>query len=43
MTKLTENNITFKGKSGKEYKFGIYSLDTEFRAVGGVYIFTRRY
>jgi hypothetical protein len=42
MGKLTENNFTLKGKSGKEYSFGIYSLDTTFNEVGGIYVFTKR-
>lgn len=43
MTKVTENKLTVTGKSGKVYEFIIYTLDTEFKAVGGIYIFTKRY
>ena len=42
MGKLTENTYSLSGKSGEKYTFGIYSLDTNFSPVGGVYIFTRR-
>jgi len=36
--------ITFTGKSGTEYEFGIYPLDTDFRKdYGAVYFITRRY
>jgi hypothetical protein len=43
MTKVTEAQLTITGKSGKKYSFDIYSLDTIFKAVGGIYVFTRRY
>jgi predicted GIY-YIG superfamily endonuclease len=43
MTKVTESPFVITGKSGKEYKFDIYTLDTTFNKTGGVYIFTRRY
>lgn len=43
MTKVTEAKLTIKGKSNKEYQLDIYSLDTNFKAIGGIYIFTRRY
>lgn len=43
MTKVTENKLTITGKSKKTYKFIIYTFDTEFKAVGGIYIFTRRH
>lgn len=42
MAKLTDSKYVLKGKSGTEYSFGIYSLDTSFNEVGGVYIFTKR-
>jgi hypothetical protein len=42
MGKITENKYTLKGESGKEYSFGIYSLDTSFKEIGGIYIFTKR-
>lgn len=43
MPKVTENKLTVTGKSKKVYEFMIYTLDTKFKAVGGIYIFTRRY
>lgn len=43
MEKITEKTITFTGKSGKEYTFSIYKMDTEFDAIGGIYIFTNRH
>ncbi len=43
MSKLTENTLTLTGRSGSSYIFQIYSLDTTFNAVGGIYIFSRRY
>lgn len=39
MAKIT--GATFKGKRGS-YSFEVYSLDTSFKAVGAVYIFTKR-
>jgi len=42
MTKVTESQLTIKGKSGTEYKFDIYTLDTNFTKTGGIYIFTAR-
>lgn len=39
MTKVTEAQMTITGKSGKEYLFDIYTLVTEFKAVGGIYVF----
>lgn len=42
MPKLTESKYSLVGKSGKKYTFGIYSLDTNFRSIGGIYVFTRR-
>jgi len=35
-------NATFAGESGEEYKFVAYSIDTTFKNVGAVYIFTKR-
>lgn len=35
--------ITFTGKSGRKYTFSTYLKDTNFRDIGAVYIFTRRY
>lgn len=43
MGKVTENKLTIIGKSGKKYEFNIYTLDTNFNPVGGVYIFIRLY
>lgn len=42
MGKLTKNKYTLKGESGKEYSFEIYSLDNDFKEVGGIYMFTKR-
>lgn len=39
MAKIAD--ATFEGKTGK-YKFEVYPADTSFRAVGAVYIFTKR-
>jgi hypothetical protein len=33
--------IEFVGKSGRNYTFYIYPLNTTFKAVGGVYVFTK--
>ena len=35
-------DVTFTGASGRKYVFGGYSIGTEFRDVGGVYIFTKQ-
>ena len=43
MPKVTETKFTIKGKSGETYSFDIYTTDTIFNKVGGIYIFTRRY
>jgi hypothetical protein len=43
MPKITENKLTITGKSGKLYEFNIYSIDTKFKTVGGIYIFIKRY
>jgi len=42
MSKVTENTYIIKGKSGTKHEFNIYTLDTSFRDVGGIYVFTRR-
>lgn len=34
--------IIFTGRSGQEYSFECWDLDTRFRAVGAIYIVTRR-
>ena len=31
------------GKSGKKYEFAIYEIGTSFKAIGGVYTFTKQY
>ena len=43
-TQLDQNSstITFKGKSGERYRFQAWPMGTKFKAVGGVYIITRR-
>jgi hypothetical protein len=33
--------LTITGKSGKQYVFTIYDINTNFKAVGGLYLFTR--
>lgn len=38
----TSSTITFKGRSGERYSFQAWPLETKFKAVGGVYIVTRR-
>lgn len=43
MPKVTENTFSIMGKSGKTYSFLIYTLDTEFKNVGGIYVFTNRH
>lgn len=35
-------NMTFIGKSGAKYEFEVWSRDTTFNDVGGVYIFSNR-
>ncbi len=42
MSKVTEAQLTVTGKSRKEYKFNIYTLDTKFVKAGAIYIFTKR-
>jgi hypothetical protein len=34
--------INFRGHSGERYRFHAYPLDSRFKAVGGVYVFTER-
>ena len=36
-------DITFRGRSGTEYTFGVYLMDTSFNEDGAVYFVTRRY
>ena len=33
--------VTFTGSSGKTYEFTAYTADTNFKAIGAVYIFTK--
>lgn len=40
MTKIAD--ATFEGKSGTKYGFSVYTLDTSFKNIGGVYIFSHR-
>ncbi len=40
MAKLAD--LTLKGCSGKEYTFGVYTIDTTFKAIGGVYYISKR-
>ena len=36
------STINFQGKSGERYRFQAWPMDTKFKAVGGVYIVTKR-
>jgi hypothetical protein len=38
----TIGTVIFKGKSGEEYRFNAWPLTAKFKAVGGVYIVTKR-
>ena len=40
MSKIED--FAFYGASGKQYIFQVYPIGTEFKDIGGVYIFTRR-
>jgi hypothetical protein len=44
MGKLVEKKmkVTVTGKSGSVYEFDVYTLDTEFIEMGGVYIYCKR-
>lgn len=42
MSKLTNSELRIIGFSKSEYRFGIYPIDTIFKDVGGVYIFSNR-
>jgi len=42
MTKITESKLTITGQSGAGYEFGLYTMDTQFNNVGGIYVFTKR-
>ena len=37
------STVMFKGVSGSQYNFRVYTWDTTFKAVGAVYVVTRRY
>lgn len=39
---MKKGAITFTGKSGLQYPFHIWSLDTQFKPIGGVYLITQR-
>lgn len=39
---MKKGAITFTGKSGLRYPFHIWSLDTQFNPIGGVYFITQR-
>jgi excinuclease UvrABC nuclease subunit len=39
MAKITD--MTFTGKSGTAYSFGLYPRETTFKALGGIYAFTK--
>jgi excinuclease UvrABC nuclease subunit len=41
VTQTQVPTITFTGASGKNYTFSIYALGTNFKALGGVYVFTK--
>lgn len=43
MSKVTTTQFTITGKSGTIYSFDIYTTDTKFKAIGGIYIFTKRF
>jgi len=38
--KVADTNLC--GASGTKYKFGVYTLETSFKNIGAVYIFTKR-
>lgn len=41
MAKIDGITFTLKGQSGADYEFELYTLDTNFNAVGGIYAFVR--
>ncbi len=43
MGKLTNNVLTIVGKSGKKYTFKLYTIDTKFKPLSAIYLFTERY
>ena len=36
------STINFRGKSGERYRFQAWPIDTKFKAIGGIYIVTKR-
>jgi hypothetical protein len=38
----TSTTVNFQGKSGERYSFQAWPLGTKLKAIGGVYIFTKR-
>ena len=40
MSKL--DTVALRGRSGETYKFNVYPMDTNFNAVGAVYVVSRR-
>ncbi|WP_447972036.1 hypothetical protein [Nitrospira sp. Kam-Ns4a] len=38
----TFGEVTFTGRSGKQYRFETYPLGTTFQPIGGVYFLTKR-
>ena len=36
------SNVNFQGKSGERYCFQAWPMDTQFKAVGGIYIVSKR-
>ena len=39
---MSTPTVTFTGQSGKKYEFHVYSRETTFYDLGGVYIFSER-
>lgn len=38
----TSSIINFQGKSGQRYRFQAWAMNTKFKAMGGIYVVTRR-
>jgi hypothetical protein len=36
------SSVTFKGRSGSHYRFQVWSMDTGFKGIAGIYIVTKR-
>jgi hypothetical protein len=36
------SSVTFQGKSGTRYRFQAWPMNTKFKAVGGIYVVTKR-